>query len=375
MIGTVPKERWWQVEIEGMVEPFDRAMGRVYAWFNNEIIDRPPIRFQAHNAFLASETETVSQMSRQEKQDWWFDVELQVANFLKSIEGRKFHGETFPVFFPNLGPDVYAAFYGCELEFGEVTSWSVPSVRTWEDIEGLSFDWHNIYFEKIEELTEHALERCSGKALVGYTDLHPGLDCAAAWRDPQQLCFDMIEAPEQVERLLQIATADFEMIYDHFDAMLKGAGQLSVSWLGVPSFGRMHIPSCDFASLISPGFFRRFGLPILQKEVKTMTHNVFHIDGRGVAKNLDTILSVPEIHAVQWVQGMGEDYPIMQWVGFLKDLQSRQIPVIVDLSKEDLGDFMDEMDPKGLFLWVATETEGEEIEILRRVQRWSFKHG
>ena len=78
MIGTVQKEKWWQVEIEGMVEPFDRAMQRVYAWFDNEIIDRPPIRFQAHNAFLASETETVSRMSKEEKQDWWFNVELQV---------------------------------------------------------------------------------------------------------------------------------------------------------------------------------------------------------------------------------------------------------------------------------------------------------
>ena len=47
--------------------------------------------------------------------------------------------------------------------------------------------------KKIEELTLYALEVCAGKFLVGYTDLHPGLDCVAAWRDPQQLCFDMID--------------------------------------------------------------------------------------------------------------------------------------------------------------------------------------
>jgi hypothetical protein len=29
---------------------FDLAMQRVYAWFNNQILNRPPIRFQAHNA-------------------------------------------------------------------------------------------------------------------------------------------------------------------------------------------------------------------------------------------------------------------------------------------------------------------------------------
>ena len=360
---------WWTVEIEGMPQ-FDMAMKRVYAWFENEIIDRPPIRFQAHNAFLASSTEDVANLSIEGKKAWWFDVETQVNLFLQSIEGRRFYGETFPVFFPNLGPDVYAAFYGAELQFGETTSWSVPFVREWEDVETLTFDWNNIYFKKIEELTQHALERCIGKALVGYTDLHPGLDCVAAWRDPQQLCFDMIEAPERVDQLIELAVVDFEMIYNHFDEMLKAAGQLSVSWMGIPSFGRMHIPSCDFSSLISPKFFQRFGLPILQREVQSMTHNVFHVDGRGVSKNIDTILSVPEVHAIQWVQGMGDDYPIMQWVPFIKDLQARDIPIVVDLSKEDLDDFIAVMDPKGLFLWVATENEEEEIELLKRVEAW-----
>jgi len=360
---------WWTLEIEGMPQ-FDMAMKRVYAWFENEIIDRPPIRFQAHNAFLASATEDIADLSKEGKQAWWFDVETQVDLFIQSIEGHRFYGETFPVFFPNLGPDVYAAFYGAELQFGEITSWSIPCVCEWEDVENLKFDWDNSYFKKIEELTQHALDRCKGKALVGYTDLHPGLDCVAAWRDPQQLCFDMIEAPEKVEQLAELAIADFETIYDHFDNMLKEAGQLSVSWMGIPSFGRMHIPSCDFSSLISPKFFQRFGLPLLQREVKSMTHNVFHVDGRGVSKNIDTILTVPEVHAIQWVQGMGDDYPIMQWVPFIKDLQARDIPIVVDLSKEDLDDFIAVMDPKGLFLWVATENEEEEIELLKRVETW-----
>jgi hypothetical protein len=369
MVEPTKKPDRWTVEIKGMPH-FDEAMKRVYAWFENEIIDRPPIRFQAHNAFLASVTEEVTRMSKSEKEAWWFDAEIQVELFLKSIEGRSFHGETFPVYFPNLGPDVYAAFYGAELEFGEVTSWSVPLVCEWDDIEKLSFDWDNIYFKKLEDLTAYALERLAGRALVGYSDLHPGIDCVAAWRDPQQLCFDMIEAPKQVDRLIELAVADFETIYNHFDKILKDAGQLSVSWMGIPSFERMHIPSCDFAALISPDFFERFGMPILQREVKSMTHNVFHVDGKRVAKNIDSILSVPGVHAIQWVQGMGVDYSIMQWVPFIKYIQDRGVPVVVDLSKDDLDGFMTEMDPKGLFLWVATENEVEELEILKRVEKW-----
>jgi hypothetical protein len=350
---------------------FEKALERVYAWYENEIIDRAPIRFMAHNAFLETETETLNKMTAEQRKNWWFNTELQIDNFLKSIEGKTFRAETFPVYFPNLGPDVYAGFYGAELEFGAVTSWSIPLVHDWEDMEKLVFYPENIYFKKIEELTNHALERCDGNFMVGYTDLHPGLDCAAAWRDPQQLCFDMIDYPDQVQQLLDFAIADFERIYDHFDSMLKVAGQLSVSWMGIPSFGRMHIPSCDFSNMISPHLFRQFGLSVLEQEVKSMTHNIFHVDGKGVAKHLDMILNVPEVHAIQWVQGVGDDLPIIQWVPFIKTVQAQKVPIIVDLNKDELTEFISVMDPTGLFLWVATENEQEEIEILKILEKWS----
>ena len=338
----------------------ERALARVEAWFANEIIDRVPVRFSGHNAFVAQAQDEIAELPPAERKAWWFDVETQVDLFEASLVGRIFHGETFPVYWPNLGPEVYAAFYGAELVYGDVTAWSVPLVETEEDVDRVELDMENEYFRTLEAMTRLALERCPGRYLVGYTDLHPGIDCVAAWRDPQALCLDMIDRPAFVEKLAEKAIADFETIYNHFDAMLKAAGQLSVSWMGIPSRGRMHIPSCDFSALISPAFFRRFGLPILEREVQSMTHNIFHVDGEGVARHLDAILSVPEVHAVQWVQGVGDDLPIMQWVPFLRGLQARQVPVVVDLQPAELEPFIDAMSPEGLFLWVATESEAEE---------------
>ncbi len=345
-------------------------MQRVYAWYRCEILDRAPIRFMAHNAFLDTGVD-YAELSPEERRARWFDVEYQVDLFERSIEGRTFHGETFPIFWPNLGPNVYAAFYGVELEFGEVTSWSKPIVRDWDDVGSLELDMDNVYFKKIEELTRHALDRCEGRYLVGYTDLHPGIDCAAAWRGMDQLCVDMVDSPEQVKELAERAIADFEAVYDRFDAILKAHGQPSSSWMGIPSFGRMHIPSCDFAALISPRFFEEYALPILEREVQSMTHNIFHLDGKGVARHIDMILSVPEVHAVQWVQGIGDDQPITPWVPFIKEIQARGVPVIVDLRQEELDDFMATMEPEGLFLWVATESEEEELALLHKIEGWT----
>jgi hypothetical protein len=360
---------WWSLDLEGMPGS-EKAMERVYAWYQCEVIDRAPIRFMAHNAFLDTGVD-YSHLTPEERKARWFDVEYQIDLFEQSIEGRTFHGETFPIFWPNLGPNVYAAFYGVQLEFGEVTSWSEPILADWDSLASLKLDKEGVYWQKTEELTQHALERCVGKYLVGYTDLHPGLDCAAALRGMDRLCIDMIESPEQVKQLAGLAIADFEMVYTHFDAMLKAHNQPSSSWMGIPSFGRMHIPSCDLAALLSPRFFEAYGLPILEREVQTMTHNIFHLDGKGVARHLDTILSVPQVHAIQWVQGVGNDLPIMQWVPFIREIQARGVPVIVDLSQNELDDFMGAMDPEGLFLWVATESEGEELALLKKVEKWT----
>ena len=63
--------------------------------------------------------------------------------------------------------------------------------------------------------------------------------------------------------------------------------------------------------------------------------------------------------------------PIMQWVPFIKEIQARGVPVVVDLNQDELDDFMAVMDPHGLFLWVATESEEEERFLLKKVETWT----
>jgi hypothetical protein len=356
----------WEFHLDNM-PGFEKSMERVYAWYNREVIDRAPVRFQAHNAFVEQANQAYPSSN---VRDRWYDAEFQVETYLKQIEGQTFQGETFPVFWPNLGPEVYAAFFGTELTYGEVTAWATPQVVEWDDIATLKFDKTNAYFRGLETLTQAALERCEGKYIVGYSDFHPGMDAVAAWRDPQQLCFDLIEAPDKVVEMANIANSHYKEAFDHFDAMLKACNQPSVTWLGIPSYGRMHVPSCDFAALISPAWFEEYCLPVILREVEWFDQNVFHVDGRGVLKNIDRIMDIPKVHAIQWVQGMGDDYPIMQWVSVIQHIQKR-LPVIIDLSLSDLEPFMEAVHPEGIFLWIATENPEQERDILKRLEKWT----
>ncbi len=357
----------WNVELDGKPD-FARAIERIYAWFEQAIIDRPPIRFSMHNAEYSQSLATAGR-SWTSLEDRWGDTEFQVDSFVQSIRDTQFLAETFPVFWPNLGPGVYAAFHGTKLIFGEVTSWTVPQVRSWSDIASIRFDTASPYYRKIDELIALALERCPGQFLVGYTDLHGGLDCVADWRDPQKLCLDTIDAPERVHELVALAEAHFLDVYDHYDTILKAHRQPSITWMGIPSFGRMHIPSCDFAALVSPRVIEEFYLPTLHKEVCAMTHNIYHLDGKGTLRHLDLILEVPQIQAIQWVQGMGKDMPILQWMPLLKRIQAAGKSVVVDLALEELEEFIAGMEPEGLYLCIAAEPDLQP-EIIKRVERW-----
>jgi len=359
------KNIWWDLPLENKPD-FEMAMKRIYAWYNFEIIDRAPIRFSAHNSFIR---ESLSHRSWPSIKDKWYDVEYQVESFIDSIAGKNFLAETFPVYFPNLGPNVFAAFYGATLDFGETTSWAKPCIKDWSEINKLRLDTQNEYFIKLEELTKYALDRCEGKFMVGYTDFHPGMDCVAAWRDTQSLCMDLYDYPDEVKQAIHLSIDEFQMVYDHFDAMLKARKQLSVTWMEIPFFGKMHIPSCDFSAMISTDQFIEYCLPILQKEIKPMTNNIWHLDGKGCARHLDILLDVPEIHAIQWVQGDG-NRPIMQWVPLIKKIQAAGKSVVVDLQVSELEDFISAVDPKGLLLCLPVDGEYEQREVIKRVEKW-----
>jgi hypothetical protein len=356
----------WSLELEYKPD-FDKAMERIYAWYEQEMIDRPPIRFSAHNAEYSVTPHL--RKSWPTLKERWFDSEYNVDLFIDTLQGRKFYAETFPIYWPNLGPEVYSAFHGSELEYMEVTSYSIPLVKEWDEMGLVKLDWDNPYLKKIEEMTLLALHKCKGKFMVGYTDLHPGMDCVAAWRDPQTLCMDLLLYPEKVKKLAGLANKHFKEVYDHFDYILKLHNQLSVTWMGIPSFGKMYIPGCDFGAMISPEQFDEFCLPLIRDEINTMTHNVFHLDGKGLIRHVDKILALKEINAIQWVQGVGVDLPIMQWVPFIKKLQASGKSVVVDLQLNELEDFISAMNPKGLLLCIAAD-ENIQPDIIKRVEKW-----
>ena len=79
---------------------FDECIARVYAWYEQRILDRPPVRFHHHNVEYERHARSSARGRIRQR---WMDVEFQVQTFVDSLAGARFLGETFPVFWPNVG--------------------------------------------------------------------------------------------------------------------------------------------------------------------------------------------------------------------------------------------------------------------------------
>lgn len=346
---------------------FSEAMRRIYAWYDHQVLDRAPVRFSpaARDMLPAGEGKRWPDLK-----DRWFDAQYQVEHFLSCLEASSYLGETFPVFYPNLGPNVYAAMLGGLLTFGEATSWIKPSVETMEEAGRVRFDEGNLYYRKILEITDCALDRCEGRFLVGYTDMHPGLDCVDALMGTETMLLGMVDDPDIVQALGEICTREFFRVMDIFHEKLQAKRQLSVSWMQIPFYETMHIPSCDLGAMISNDMFRSFALPMIREEIKHFRHNIFHLDGRGVAVHLHDILALDEVQAIQWVQGAGSTSPIMQWVELIRRIQAAGKSVVVGLTLPELEPFLEAVRPEGILLCIDEPERETQQAVIDRLLKW-----
>lgn len=355
----------------------EKNLERIYAWFQQEVVDRPPIRFVSNNQVFRDSREDpdVGPGKRWETYTQrWFDPEYRVSAFEKSLEGiDELPGENMPIFWPDYSPNFLAGNYGCRLSFDQTTGWvNGPVLENYDNLEAdLRFQWEGELYRNAEALVRLAAERCKGKFLVGFPDHNILGDCLEAVRGTTNYLMDLYDEPEAVKRAHDIITRDFLKSYDHFDRIIKDAGSMSCNWMGIPSFGKFYVPTADITSMFSTQMYEEFYFDTMDQVISRMDHTVYHTDGKDVAKHIDVMLQHKNLNGFQWVQGMGVDRPILQWVPLIHKIQKAGKSVICDVDLQDLEQFITEVpDPRGIFLFVESSDPQEQQAILRRIEKW-----
>jgi hypothetical protein len=347
---------------------FETTAQRFEAWWQGEVLDRPPVTLSVRPRREYSGP----QKSHATQRERWLDAEFQVETAVARLACAEFAGDTMPIFMPNIGPEITATLYGCELDFSETTSWSRPVVSDigeWERIAAAPPDWENDYWRAIERMTDYALEICDGRFLVGITDLHGNYDILVALRDPQELCLDLMDDPELVRRagaqVSRAYVAALERLYRKIAA--RGCG--ATTWLPMYHPGPAYVPSCDFWCMVSDDIARDLILPDIVEEMRPLERSIFHLDGPQALRHLDLLLDLPQLDAVQWVYGAGCG-PAARWMDVYRRIQKagKSFQVIAQ-DAADAFAVLEAVGPRGAWFVVdGTFETGETNDFLRAVE-------
>lgn len=349
---------------------FDESLKRYEAFWAREVIDRPPVALSLPKEDPAPVPSKVYPSLREQ----WLDVDFRAEQAAVELANRQFLGDGLPIVYPNFGPEFFSALCGCGLTFGETTSWSEPCIADWErDAPRARLDWTHPLLQAMDRFYDQLLERARGTFIVGLTDFHPGGDHLAALRDPANLAMDMIDHPDEIAALLAVSQQEYFALYDHFYHRLKAAGMPSTSWLPlIDDAGRYYIPSNDFSCMISKAMFDEVFLPGIQQECRFYHHSIYHLDGPGALRHLDSLLEIPELDAIQWVCGAGNE-GYAKWAPVYQRIQAAGKGLALYPTLDELPMIFETLRPEGVFFDGIAGVDSAETaqRVLARIAKWA----
>lgn len=293
-------------------------------------------------------------------------IDKSLNEFEKYLQSTYFGGEAIPSLDVQLGPDQYAGFLGAKIKTRDdfYTTWAHPIVDDWADFEVKIDKSQNSYMDILCKNMRAAAEFGKEKFIVNMPDLHSNMDALSALRGPQDLCFDIMDTPEEVHRILNDVRGTYTEIFD----ILFQAGNMaqtgSTSW--APLYcdsGKFAVVQCDFSCMLSPNQAREFVIPAIEEEANFLDYSMYHYDGKEALGHLDDVLAIDKINCVQWVPGDGQPRSI-EWMDLLKKIQKASKSLwIFDWTADEIKKHYRELDPsKVVFsLDVASQDEAEDL--------------
>ncbi len=216
-------------------------------------------------------------------------------------------GDSFPYFNMDcFGPGVVAAFLGAKLDNSSGRVWFYPNeIIPIKDLH-FEFDGENVWFNRIIEIYEAGMKYWQGKVIMGMPDLGGILDILAIFRTSENLLIDFYDEPDEVKRLTMEIHNLWLQYYNKFNEVLQPVNPGYTDWSIIYSDKPSYIPQSDISYMISTDMFDNFARPQLELLSKTLPRTIYHMDGIGQLNHIDSILSIEELDAVQWVPGAGK---------------------------------------------------------------------
>jgi hypothetical protein len=121
--------------------------------------------------------------------------------------------------------------------------------------------------------------------------------------------------------------------------------------------------------MVSTDMFREFFLPELLAEIAWLDRTVYHLDGPGALRHLDTLLDIGQLDAIQFVYGDGAR-PASRWMHVFKRIQDGGKNLHITVEPWEVDAFMENLRPEGVMLQMEAASCEEADAVLKKIARW-----
>ena len=295
---------------EQIVENWPTVKKRWEAFWDQGLYDRPLVQVRAPRAAEESQLESVDPETQ------WTDNSHVLRRTLESLRRTYYGGEALPWCWNPMSAG-YALLFGCQPHFSPATMFvdpaptgegAFPTLDGWRDSPWWAWMRYGI---------ERFVDASKGRFFVPVFWGNSAMDILGLVRGVEQFMMDVALNPDWVKS----ATAAMNRIeWEIFDELLEIASPEAVGLEGTVETcgfwapGKARTFDADLAYCISGRSFKELILPPMVEWMHAVDYRSWRLDGVGNLTHLETLLDLPELQAIQWVQGDGPNKPIAPWI-------------------------------------------------------------